>query len=955
MGDRARARPPVNKAPTHRHRDLGARAADAVRDADPFAFGANATALFEDVDAETLAEEDDDDDEKEENARVGAKRGVGVSVFEKVRREKASAAAKATKAVGEKKTNGTAKAKAKAREDDDDAFDDPPEPVVVDVVEATKEKGKGGRGDGDGDDDDVVLVADDEPTARPAEDLFDEVSAPSPNTKRATRAPKTLSRAIAKKRAQTAAATNDESSNAPSTSRPVGSASAPAPAPAAKRKKVTLKEFAGEEEEEDYGARDHDEFGAMMPRSGAQLADIDEANYAVSGLSSVRDVKEKIRSVGVLVNLLGNQRTRRLLTSYGLPIKIVRAAQDAAMSAHAPKTLQFGASALLYLAAGELKPPASDALLTVKSADAIRALLRPVSAGDDAAHAQTNAAVRACLKPLKFLPYETKDAQTLALLIAHRALKGEQDAVLASGSGPGAGDAENCFRTVLANRGGVLAACELVAQATSTLQNFGAACMSSSEDGDGDAEAHDDDDATIAEHEQAAARAVARLFRCLRVLECASFESPASCSVITSAPLTGAKKNAPAVATHSSIELIPVVDGRGDRAQGRVVPSAARVDAASTPSPAECRFPGGMAMTPPSTPGAIAVVAKENDEDDVGVTPLSSPVPIGLLRNKMDGEAKGATIQWLAENVRTPVKGGSPNARTACRALVETLPTLAAATVAAVVGAKKGEYVGDVKIRYDGAIAIDHRVAVGTLKSALCALANVTNENEEGCNAVVGDDGRGLLVIASLVPFLARTIEGYSLEDASDRRRSRTPADDSGSSLLAATLVLLVNIVEADSTTAETLRTTFVRLGGGRGRKTASASARTQTSFVDALAALYLQAGGADDVEADSTQTERSTDVVTADMVKAYSSKTNGDDLILQAYTGLLLAFLIENQPAWRADVVARFPGNDRDGYKSLKPLADTLERFHAFHESLNSISARSSDRLERVVAWLRG
>ena len=951
----------MNKAPPPSHRDLGARTADAVRDADPFAFGANATALFEDVDAETLAEEEeDDDDDKEEEARVGAKRGMGVSVFEKLRREKASAAAKATKAAGEKKTNGTAAAKAKAtakvREDDDeDAFDDPPEPVVVDAVEASKEtEAKGGRGDDA--DDDVVLVADDEPkeTARPAEDLFDEVSAPSPNTKRATRAPKTLSRAIAKKRAQTAAVTTDGSSNAPSTSRPVG------PAPAVKRKKVTLKEFAGEEEEEDYGGGDNDESGAMMPRSGAQLADIDEANYAVSGLSSVNDVKEKIRSVGVLVNLLGNQRTRRLLTSYGLPIKIVRAAQDAAMSAHAPKTLQFGASALLYLAAGELKPPASDALLTVKSADAIRALLRPASAGDDAAHAQTNAAVRACLKPLKFLPYETKDAQTLALLVAHRALKGEQDAVLASGSGPGAGDAENCFRTVLANRGGVLAACELVAQATSTLQKFGAACMSSSSE-NGDAEDHDDndddddDDATIAEHEQAAARAVARLFRCLRVLECASFESLASCSVIASAPLTGAKKNTSASARHSSIELIPVVDGRGDRAQGRVVSSAARVDAAATPSPAECRLPGGMATTPPSTPGAIAVVANENDEDDVGVTPLSSPVPIGLLRNKMDGEAKGATIQWLAENVRTPVKGGSPNARTACRALVETLPTLAAATAAAVVGAKKGEYVGDVQIRYDGAIAVDHRVAVGTLKSALCALANVTNENEEGCNAVVGDDGRGLLVIASLVPFLARTIEGYSLEDVSDRRRSRTPADDSGSSLLAATLVLLVNIVEADSTTAETLRTTFVRLGGRTGRSTTAASARTQTSFVDMLAALYLQAGGADDVEADATTTERSTDVVTADMVKAYSSKTNGDDLILQAYTGLLLAFLIENQPAWRADVVARFPGDARDGGKSLKPLADTLERFHAFHESLNSISARSSDRLERVVAWLRG
>ena len=904
---------------------------DAVRDADPFAFGANAAALFDDVDAETLAEEEEENDADDALGKAKAARGVGVSVFEKVRREKASAARTEVKAVrGEKKTNGTkaSETTSRRRRGGDaarDAFDDPP-------VEAGTMNGNCGGGDDDDDDDDDVVVAEDETreTSRPAEDLFDEIAAPSPNKKRATREPKTLSRAIAKKRAQVA---TNGSSDAPSTSRP-------APAPAVKRKKVTLKEFAGEEQEdglERYGDGDDDESGAMMPRSGAQLADIDEANYAVSGLSSVRDVKEKIRSVGVLVNLLGNQRTRRLLASYGIPIKIVRAAQDAAMSALAPKTLQFGASALLYLAAGELKPPASDALLGVKSADAIRALLRPASAGDDAAYAQTNAAIRACLKPLKFLPYETKDAQTLALLVAHRALKGEQDAVLASGSGPGAGDAENSFRTTLAARGGVLAACELVAQATSTLQSFGAVCMSSS----CLSSSSDVDDATIAEHEQAAARAVARLFRCLRVLECASFESPASCSIIASASLTGAK-NASTTKTSSvsSIELLPVVDGREDGDGGTVVPSPRAEN--PTTSPAKCRLPGGIAMTPPSTPGVIAVGANDADEDDDGVAPLSSPVPVGLLRNTTNGDSiAGATIQWLAENVRTPVKGGSPNARTACRALVETLPTLAATTAAAVVGAKKGDDVGDVKILYDGGIAVDHRVAVGTLKSALCTLTNVTNENEEGCNAVVGDDGRGLLTIASLVPFLARNIEGFSFEDASDRRRSRTPADDSGSSLLAATLVLLVNVVEADSTTAETLRATFVSLRGARGRS------RTRASFVDILTALYLHAGGADEDE--DTVTAETPDTVTADAIEAYSSKTNGDDLILQAYTGLLLAFLIENQPAARADVVARFPD------ASLKPLADTLERFHAFHDSLNSISARSSDRLERVVAWLRG
>ena len=329
------------RTPLDRTRDLGARTVDAVRDADPFAFGANANALFDDVDAETLAEEEEEerDDDADARGRATATRGVGVSVFEKVRREKASAArAEAKAARGETKTNGieareTMSRRRRGGDAARDAFDDP-------AVEAGTMHGNCGDDDDDDDDDgddddDVVVVAEGETreTSRPAEDLFDEIAAPSPNKKRATREPKTLSRAIAKKRARVA---TNGSSDAPSTSRP-------APAPAVKRKKVTLTEFAGEEQEdglERYGDGDDDESGAMMPRSGAQLADIDEANYAVSGLSSVRDVKEKIRSVGVLVNLLGNQRTRRLLASYGIPIKIVRAAQDAAMSALAPKTLQ---------------------------------------------------------------------------------------------------------------------------------------------------------------------------------------------------------------------------------------------------------------------------------------------------------------------------------------------------------------------------------------------------------------------------------------------------------------------------------------------------------------------------------------------------------------------------------------------------------------------------------------
>ena len=936
--------------------DLGARTAAAVCDDDPFAFGARARALFEDIDGETLAEDDDDDDD---DARRGDARriGRGVSVFEKMRREKAGTTMPATTAT-------TATATATAEEEEEDAFDEPRAKAKANAKKPAKAKAGRERAREktarDGGDDDVMVVDDDVgECARPAEDLFDEVAATG--DKRAKREVKTLARP--KKRVVEAPAAVVEThavmpapsarAKASTTGRIRASTSAAASAPPpAKKKKVSLKEFAGEEDGDEGGFDDGegDDDHGLVPQSGAQLADIDEANYAVSGLSTVRDVKEKMRCVGVLANLMGNQRTRRLLASYGIPMKIIKAAQDAAMAPHAPNALKFGAAALLYLAASDLRAPATDAMRSVKSANAIRALLRPASSSDDALYLKTANTVRSALKALKFLPNEAKDAPTLALLVAHQTLKGEQDAVLASGSGPGAGDVENSFRTILANQGAVLATCELVAQATTTLSKFGGACFVAS----ASASTNDsvDDESTIEEYEQSAARVIARLFRASRVLECVSFESPAACAVISTSALGGSKRD-DTNADVRPLDLLAVSTTRptpedglnSSRGDGRGVESAtttAAIDIPS-PSPVKSRIPGGITMTPPSTPGAVRVAGTSYDDND-GLTPLSSPVPIGLMQTAATRD-NAAAIQWLADNVRTPVKGGSHNARTACRALVEALPTLAAATTASVVGAKKGDVVQGIEIRYNAAIAVDHRVAVGALKSALCTLTNVTNENKEGCDAVVGEDSRGLLVIASLIPWLALSIEGFTLRDAKERKRTRTPTDDSGSSLLNAALVLLVNIVEADATTADVLRNAMVRLPGDSSRG---------ASFVEALTMLYLQSGGADEDEDEGEkETAEEAQHLTADMIKSYSSKTNGDDLILQAYCGLLLAFLIEDDAALRAEVTSTFPEKPQ-GTSRLKPLADTLERFHAFHESLNSISAASSERLVKVVTWLR-
>lgn len=370
-------------------------------------------------------------------------------------------------------------------------------------------------------------------------------------------------------------------------------------------------------------------------------------------------------------------------------------------------------------------------------------------------------------------------------------------------------------------------------------------------------------------------------------------------------------------------------------------------------------------MTPPSTPPVASkhagTVQDTANDDDVrlvstGATPMSSPVPIGLLKsNKAEGLEN--SIQWLSDNgfQATPVKGGGGRGgngaaiggRTACRALVQALPTLAAAATASIVGAKKGDEVCGVRIAYDGGLALDHRVAIGTLKSVLSVLTNVTNENLDGCRAIVGGGATeedGLLVIASLVPWFALSVEGYTLRDVDDER-TRTPTNDSGSQLLNAALVLLINMVEADAVgTTKKLRSAVVGLP----------AQRTQTSFVEMLAKLFLQSGGGaivDDDDEEPEDADGKPQHVTADMIKSHTGddSAGNDDLILQAYTGLLLAFLIEDHAALRAEVASIFGGS-----APFEALADTLERFHAFHESVNSISAASSERLVKVVKWLR-
>ena len=88
---------------------------------------------------------------------------------------------------------------------------------------------------------------------------------------------------------------------------------------------------------------------------------------------------------------------------------------------------------------------------------------------------------------------------------------------------------------------------------------------------------------------------------------------------------------------------------------------------------------------------------------------------------------------------------------------------------------------------------------------------------------------------------------------------------------------------------------------------------------------------------------------VTAGDARRRGEEEEGDGLITQAYSALLAAFLIEGQPALRADVRCAIPEG------GLEAMAATLERFRAFHENLESISEDSRASMNRVIRWLKG
>ena len=368
---------------------------------------------------------------------------------------------------------------------------------------------------------------------------------------------------------------------------------------------------------------------------------------------------------------------------------------------------------------------------------------------------------------------------------------------------------------------------------------------------------------------------------------------------------------------------------------------------------------GGLGADPRLAAGTLRAVV-------CVLTNLTNENPAGCAAVRAAGglETAAALIPWCAAlEGLLPGAGPDAAARAAAAARGGVLePKRATAS-------RRAQTNADVQTQTSNAEGHD------MLNAALCFLVNVAETDADArrvLRALEADAGamESFARRRDASPSAAATLEPPPLEplepleagrrfDVPPPKRAATRASAAKKKKAAETKVALasrhVGLVEL-------LARLFVRAGGAgptedgfTENETEAAARRSETTrdFRDAFTKKkkggsrpFALASGEVTAEMLETETRARKD---ASFLNRDRDPTEGDGLITQAYAALLVAFLVEGQPALRADVRSALP---EDGFAAL---AGVLERFRAFHEQIESISEESRASLTRVIRWLRG
>ncbi|KAF6155795.1 hypothetical protein GIB67_039126 [Kingdonia uniflora] len=226
------------------------------------------------------------------------------------------------------------------------------------------------------------------------------------------------------------------------------------------------------------------------------------------------------------------------------------------------------------------------------------------------------------------------------------------------------------------------------------------------------------------------------------------------------------------------------------------------------------------------------------------------------------------------------------------------------------------------------------------LLTAVKVLMNLTNDNPLGCEQIAVNGGLetlSTLIVGHFPSFssclsLCSTVKGNG--NQSEKRFTDQELD-----FLVAILGLLVNLVEKDSLNRSRLAAGSVSLPISRQFE----DTEGQRDVIPLLCSIFLSNQGAGEAAEEGKLMPWDAD---AAMVEG---EREAEKMIIEAYAALLLAFLSTESKNVREAIANRLPDHN------LESLVPVLERFVAFHLTMNMISPETHTTVNEVIESCKG
>ncbi|XP_021597777.1 wings apart-like protein 2 isoform X2 [Manihot esculenta] len=230
------------------------------------------------------------------------------------------------------------------------------------------------------------------------------------------------------------------------------------------------------------------------------------------------------------------------------------------------------------------------------------------------------------------------------------------------------------------------------------------------------------------------------------------------------------------------------------------------------------------------------------------------------------------------------------------------------------------------------------------LLTAVKVLMNLTNDNPIGCEQIAACGGLETMssLIAGHFPSFSSPLPSFSeiKEDASGvelENQNDNHLTDQELDFLVAILGLLVNLVEKDGHNRSRLAATTVSLPSSEGLHE-----ENRRDVIPLLCSIFLANQGAGDASGEGNTAEWN------DEAAVLQGEKEAEKMIVEAYSALLLAFLSTESKSIRDSIAHCLPN------QSLAVLVPVLERFVAFHLTLNMISPETHKAVSEVIESCR-